>query len=204
VSHTIVSDPLACQIRRTYASGADGRPLMSPRRRIYFSLVLLIALFSSACTATGNVSDESPRATSSATAAPVEGEDGATSSGEGVICDDPPPAAVALASTVSGEIVDPPRPVDYARCFAVDVPSGVGELVFELTGLTDALNLAVGYGSVSAVQTPGVAPYWRSGESETNDEIITVEAPEAGTYYVVVSSGTYRNESPFTLTIRGS
>jgi hypothetical protein len=102
---------------------------------------------------------------------------------------------------VSDEIVDPPRPVDYARCFAIEAPAGTATLTFELTGLVDDLNLAVGFGSVEAVQFPGTGPYWRSGETGVSDEIVTIEAPEAGNYYAVVSSGTYRNESPFTLTV---
>lgn len=163
-------------------------------------IVVLLASCSSGADESTTITASSDTGTTETTNAGVE----PASSSEGLICEDPAPVSVEPGSTVSDEIVDPPRPVDYARCFTIEAPADTGTLTFELTGLVDDLNLAVGFGSVEAVQTPGIASYWRSGESGTSDEVVTIEAPEAGIYYAVVSSGTYRNESPFTFSVRAS
>ena len=128
----------------------------------------------------------------------------AAASGEpALICDDPPPAAIALGSTTTDEIAIATNPSDYARCFSVEVPAGASELTFELAGLTDDLAMLVGYDDVETVQF-NIGDFWRASESGTADEVIVIEQPQAGTYYITVSSGTFRNESPFTLTVATS
>lgn len=163
-------------------------------------LFLLLASCSSGAEEGATTAASSDIGTTETTSAEVE----PASSSEGAICEDPAPVSIEIGSSVSDEIVDPPRPVEYARCFTIETPAGTATLTFELTGLVDDLSLAVGFGSAEAVQTPGSAPYWRSAETGVSDKTVTIEAPEAGTYYAVVSSGTYRNESPFTLTVKTS
>jgi hypothetical protein len=82
----------------------------------------------------------------------------------------------------------------------VDVPQGVTQLTITLTGLSDEINLVVGYNDPDTIlfRTGDV---WSSSEPGTADEQITIEGPQGGTYYIDVAVGTVRNVSPFALTV---
>lgn len=124
----------------------------------------------------------------SQTTAPEEGETPA------LVCEDPPPAEVAFGSTTDSDLPG------EARCFSVQVPEGLSSITFDLTGLTDSLNLFVGYDDIETLQYH-IGEFWQSVEDGAADEIVVIENPKSGLYYVKVSPATFRNESPFTLSI---
>lgn len=110
----------------------------------------------------------------------------------GLICDDPPPTEIALETPITSEIEG------WGQCFTVEVPGGSAGLTIELTGLTGSLNLRVAYNDPEIIQYL-VGELWESMEDDTADEIVTIENPQSGTYYINVVVGTYRAFSSFTL-----
>ena len=61
----------------------------------------------------------------------------------------------------------------------VEVPEGVTTLVFELTDMTAALNLFVGYPDLGTLEAGG-AGFWASERGGRDDESITVEPGVSG------------------------
>jgi len=114
---------------------------------------------------------------------------------DAVICREPPPTEVALGSTTASEVVG------FDQCFLVQVPAGESSITIELTGLTDSLNLKVGYSDPDTIRF-NTGEFWQSTEDGTADELVVIENPQPGPYYINVAVGTFRNMSPFTLSVR--
>jgi hypothetical protein len=125
--------------------------------------------------------------------APTTQSTAGTSTQERVVCHVPEPFPLTLGGTFNGEILG------WDECFTVEVPAGVAKLTVALTGLQDQLNLSVGYADPETILY-NTGAFWASREDGLADESIVIENPEPGMYYINVSVGTYRNESPFTLT----
>jgi len=117
-----------------------------------------------------------------------------TTGTETVVCQVPEPTPIAVGDSVEGQIDG------FDQCFVVDVPQGVTQLTITLTGLSDEINLVVGYNDPDTIlfRTGDV---WSSSEPGIADEQITIEGPQDGTYYIDVAVGTVRNVSPFALTV---
>jgi hypothetical protein len=113
------------------------------------------------------------------------------------VCEDPPPAEIALGSTTSSEVEDRTR----TRCFWVEVPDGFTSLTFELTGLAADLNLYIGYGFLVTVQY-NMGEFWQSVEDGTADEAVAIRNPEMGPYFVKVGIAGLPEPSPFLLSVR--
>jgi hypothetical protein len=128
---------------------------------------------------------------------PADAQQGTTTAELGPICENPPPTPMSLGTPVSGEVPG------FDQCYTVEVPAGAARLTVELTGMTEPLNLRVGYGSVDTVQFH-IGDFWQSSEDGTADEMIVIENPKAGTYYVNVAVATFRDMSPFTLSVTSS
>lgn len=107
-------------------------------------------------------------------------------------CDDPPPTEMAFETPIISQVEG------FDECFRLEVPAGVASFTIELTGLTSPLNLVVGYDDVETIQY-FIGELWQSREDGTADEIVTIEDPKSGTYYVNVAVGGSGNSSPFTL-----
>ena len=101
-----------------------------------------------------------------------------------LLCEDPPPTELGLGQTVDGRIEDPV----WTRCFWVMVPEGLDSIAFELAGMSSDLNLAVGYGFLVTLQYH-VGEFWRSAESGTADEVLVIEDPTPGPYFISVRIG---------------
>lgn len=125
---------------------------------------------------------------SSTSEAPTE-----TETLERIVCHVPEPKPIPLGESFEGEVLG------WDECFTVEVPAGAATFTVELTGLQDQLNLTVGYSDPETVLY-NTGAFWASREDDLADESIVIENPEPGTYYINVAVGTYRNESPFTLT----
>ena len=115
----------------------------------------------------------------------------------GSVCENPPPTQMSLGTPVSSEVPG------FDQCFTVEVPAGATSLTIELTGMTAPLNLFVGYADAETVQFH-TGDFWRSFEDGTADELVTIENPQPGTYYINVAVGTIRDMSPFTLSVTSS
>ena len=114
------------------------------------------------------------------------------SSGPNLICADPPPEEIGLGSTITGEITEA-LPI---RCFWVQVPEGISSISFELGGLAADLALNVGYGFADAIQYH-IREFWRSNEEGTSDELVVIESPQPGPYYLYVGSSGFGDFSVF-------
>lgn len=132
-------------------------------------------------------SESESEETASATQPVVE-----TTTLERVVCHVPEPTPIPLGESINGEVLG------WDECFTVEVPAGATTFTVELTGLTDQLNLTVGYSDPETVLY-NTGAFWASREDDLADESVVIENPEPGTYYINVAVGTYRNESPFTL-----
>lgn len=128
---------------------------------------------------------------------PGDGQQPTTTVVLGPVCENPPPTPMSLGAPVSSEVPG------FDQCFTVEVPAGATSLTIELTGMTAPLNLFVGYGDAETVQFH-TGDFWQSFEDGTADELVTIENPQAGTYYVNVAVGTVRDMSPFTLSVTSS
>jgi hypothetical protein len=114
-------------------------------------------------------------------------------------CQDPPIQEIGLGSETQSDIADPV----WSRCYWVEVPDGLETLTFELTGLTDDLDLNVGYPYLVTMQYH-TGEFWQSVESDTSDEMVVIEAPKAGTYLVRAQVHGPKVPSPFTLRVHAT
>ncbi len=133
-----------------------------------------------------------------------EAEDTEAPDGVRLLCDVNPPVEIDLDSTTEGEIVESDDPGDYTHCYVVEVPEGTGQLTVEITGLSDDLGLGVAHPDLDALRyrTGG---YWRgAGEMGPVDEVVVIDGPAAGSYFIDVGPGTFQNESTYTLTVSSS
>lgn len=133
-----------------------------------------------------------------------QGDEAEVPDGVRLLCDVNPPEEVDLGSSTDGEIVDSDDPGDYTHCYVVEVPEGTGQVTLELTGLSGNLGLNVAYPDLDALRylTEG---YWSGPHNPgTADEVVVIEAPEAGSYFIGVGPGEYRDLSTYTLTVSDS
>ncbi len=115
----------------------------------------------------------------------------------GPVCENPPPTPISVGASVSSDVPG------FDQCFTVEVPAGATSLIIELTGMTAPLNLFVGYGDAGTVQFH-TGDFWQSSEDGAADELVTIENPQAGIYYINVAVGTVRDMSPFILSVTSS
>jgi hypothetical protein len=167
-------------------------------RMIAISLVMAVII--AAC---GSGDDEGqatvPDDTSSPANVTTTQTEAAAASSSGPVCENPPPTTMDFGATVAGE-----NGADaYTVCYQVEVSGDIGTLIIELTGLSDDLNVGVGYGDIETVQY-NTGEYWSSSEFETGDESVVIDDPAAGTYFIKIGPGTSKNISPYTLTVTGS
>jgi hypothetical protein len=114
--------------------------------------------------------------------------------GTALVCEEPPPAEIALGSTITSEIDDP----IWTRCFWVEVPEGIDSITIELTDLAADLNLSAGFGFLVTLQY-NMGEFWQSVEGGTAEEVVFIENPEPGPYYIKVGIAGPREPTPFTL-----
>jgi hypothetical protein len=173
------------------------------RARSRIALTLAAALIFASCS--GDANGDGPLFDDNVSTDGQDSEDGpgsdaedssATADEAGPMCENPPPVEIGAESSTDGEVG---AGIGYAKCFAIDVESGLGSMTISLTGLSDDLGLLVGYNDVDTVQFR-VGDIWSSANSGLDDESVNIDSPAAGRYYIVVSSGTSRNESAFVLT----
>ena len=114
-----------------------------------------------------------------------------------------PTEEIAIGATVSSEVVDG-DPVH----FCVYIPPGVETFTVTLSGLTEDLDLYVGYPDLAMVQEGGFGLQF-STDRDTEDEVVTVEdvRPNSenwywhpGSYYIEVSASSFRSPT-FSLTV---
>ena len=115
-----------------------------------------------------------------------------------LICEDPPPAELGLGSAVIATI----DAEDTTACFWVDVPAGIESVSFELTGLTADLRMFLAYGFVVNVQYPGLGEFWEAQTDGPADEVVVIDDPKPGRFFVMVGPGEFGAESAFTFTVR--
>jgi len=78
------------------------------------------------------------------------------------------------------------------------IPEGLSNVSFELSVLSNDLNLAVGYGFLVTLQYH-IGEFWRPGEIGAVDEVLIIEDPKPGPYFISVGIGGSKKSSPFTL-----
>lgn len=114
-----------------------------------------------------------------------------------LLCENPPPTELGLGDMFEGAIEDP----IWTQCFWVEIPDGLSSVTFELSDLSADLNLSVGYGFLATLQY-NMGEFWRVGESGTTDELLNLENPEPGPYFIKVGIAGPKEPSPFTLAVR--
>lgn len=137
-------------------------------------------------------------ATPEATATAETDTDAEDDSGPSLICEEPAPVPIELGSTFTGD-----NSAAFTVCFFIEVSTELTQLSITLSDLTDNLDMGVSFGDIETIQYPGTGEYWRSGEADTLDEMLTLENPAAGIYWIAVGPGGYKNLSPFTLSVSG-
>jgi hypothetical protein len=167
-------------------------------RMIAISMVMAVTI--AACgSGDGEGQATVPDDTSSPVTVTTTQTEAAAASSSGLVCENPPPTAMNFGETVAGE-----NGADaYTVCYQVEVSGGIGTLTIALTGLSDDLNLGIGYGDIETVQY-NTGDYWSSSEFETGDESVVIVDPAAGTYFIKIGPGTSKNISAYTLTVAGS
>jgi hypothetical protein len=91
-----------------------------------------------------------------------------------------------------------------ATYYCVAVPQGVDRLTIDLGGFFVDLDLFVGFGSMESVQgvdlSLGETYEWKSNDFGTVDEVVVINGPQPGVYYIEIAS--YEGEpSVFTLSV---
>jgi hypothetical protein len=117
--------------------------------------------------------------------------------GPALLCEDHTVEELGLGESIESSIDDPV----WTRCFWVEIPEGLSSATFELSGVSADLTLGVGYGFVVTLQY-NIAEFWRSGEAELSDEIVVIENPAPGPYFLAVGPGGLRTQAQFTLGVR--
>ncbi len=87
----------------------------------------------------------------------------------------------------------------------VQVPEGVTRLVFDLSDMTAALNLFVGYPDLSTLEAGG-EHFWASERGGRDDETITIEPGptgfvDPGSYFIEISGGDSADGASFVLVV---
>jgi len=120
---------------------------------------------------------------------------------------DPTITQITADEPYEGMVTGVDQPTDDRRgYFCVELPAGLAEATFTLTGMTANLDLYVGYPDMDTLQNGGLALRWSTNDG-TADE--SVSAPHfgsegiirAGSWYIEVSAADFRDSSPFTLTV---
>lgn len=114
-----------------------------------------------------------------------------------LLCENPAPIELGLGETIDATIEDP----IWTQCFWVEVPDGLSQVAIELSGLSADLNLEVGYGFLVTLQY-NIGEFWRSGESGTANELLTIDNPTPGPYFISVGIAGPKDPSQFTLAVR--
>jgi len=109
-------------------------------------------------------------------------------------CEDALPIELPLGDTIDAEIDGS----IWTQCFWVEIPEGLTSATFELTGMSADLNLAVGYGFLVTVQYH-MGEFWRPGEDGTADEVLVLDNPKPGPYFITVGIAGPKEPSEFTL-----
>lgn len=114
-----------------------------------------------------------------------------------LVCEDPAPAGLTLGDAVEAQIDDPL----WTRCFWVEIPQGLASATFELSGMNADLSLSVGFGFLVTLQYH-VGEFWRSDGSGIVDEVLVLDEPTPGPYYIKVGPAGSPEPSAFTLSVR--
>ena len=119
-------------------------------------------------------------------------------------CEDPA-VEIESGTTVTSEIVgDGQLPIDR-KYFCVPIPDGITTITVEVTGMTDTLNLFMGYPDLQTVQEGGLEFWYLEGEG-TEDLRLEVQHGRRdyvrpGLYYIEVSPTGLDVSTPFTLKV---
>lgn len=97
---------------------------------------------------------------------------------------------------------------DTKQYLCVLIPEGVARVVFELSGMTAALNLFVGYPNLVTLEAGG-DQFWASEQGGRDDESIIIEPDStgfvsSGAYFVEISGGASADGASFVLTVSTS
>ncbi len=114
-----------------------------------------------------------------------------------LVCEDPAPVELGIGESHEDVIDDPV----WTRCYWVQIPEGLTSLSFELGGLNADLNMSVGYGFLVTLQY-NIGEFWQVAQDGTADEILTLENPAPGPYFIKVGIAGLKEPSPFTLEVR--
>jgi hypothetical protein len=117
-------------------------------------------------------------------------------SGPELVCENPPPEEIGLGASITSEV----DANSFRRCYWVEIPDGLTTVSFEVTGLTAHLVLNVGYGYLDTLQYH-IREFWSSQQDGTDDQVIVVENPQPGPYYLNVAAGGFDDFSPFQLRV---
>ena len=120
------------------------------------------------------------------------------------------PAAVSGASLVAsyqgspGNVLTSGVPVSLGsmatnatKTFTINVPAGKTSLSFKTSGGTGDTDIYAKFGAA-----PTTASYDAKSDGSTNTETITISAPKAGTYYVLVKAYAASNGASITATLQ--
>lgn len=107
-------------------------------------------------------------------------------------CDDPAqPLAGNTPTSAQLKATTDPYPAN-CNYYCAEIPSEKANIKISLTKLTEDLDLYVGFGSIKVLQgtdlTQGENYTWKSNEFGLADETVTIDKPEAGTYYIEICS----------------
>ena len=112
-----------------------------------------------------------------------------------LVCEDPPSTEIALGISANDQL----DAETTHRCFWIDVPPGLSDVTFELSGLTADLEMFIAYGFLTKVQYPGLGESWSMPAAGPADEAIVIANPKPGPYFVYVRPDGPSAGSPFTL-----
>ena len=114
-----------------------------------------------------------------------------------LLCENPPPTELGLGGMFEGTIDDPV----WIQCFWVEIPEGLSSVTFELSDMSADLNISVGYGFLVTLLY-NMGEFWRVAQSGTTDELLILENPEPGPYFIKVGIAGPKEPSPFTVAVR--
>lgn len=145
------------------------------------------------CSGSGDAMDGPTGADAATDTDAAAGTDGGVLSS--LVCEDPPPTEIALGVPVNNQL----DLEDTYRCFWIDVPAGLSDVAFELSGLSADLEMFLGYGFLVRIQYPGLGEFWAAPAAGSADETIVIANPKPGPYFVYVRPDELNAVSPFTL-----
>jgi len=183
------------------------------------ALVGLILVFAAACGGTGTTevaesAGETPQAAPAETSSSVVTESPVTETAVTAVTEGESPETPDGECGQLATMVGLNAPIEASMFgtttlyLCVLIPDGVTGVAFELSGMTAALNLFVGYPDLATLEAGG-GHFWASEQGGRDDESIIIE-PDAtgsvspGAYFIEISGGASAESASFVLTVSTS